>query len=60
MFDFSTKLLEGAYRVPTMHQQQSEQSCTAADVQQITLFEHYFSARLSTEAAWQRAAQLYP
>jgi hypothetical protein len=60
MFDFSIKLLEGACKVPTMHQQQSEQSCTAANAQLITLFEHNFHARLSTAAARQRAAQLYP
>jgi hypothetical protein len=60
MFDFSIKLLEGACRVPTMHQQQSEQSCTAATAQLITLFEHYFSVRHATAAARQRAAQLYP
>jgi hypothetical protein len=43
-----------------MHQQQSEQSCTAATAQLITLFEHYFSVRHATAAARQRAAQLYP
>jgi hypothetical protein len=58
MFHFSIKLLEGACRVPTMHQQQSEQRCTAATAQQITLFEHYFSVRLSTAAARQQAVQL--
>jgi hypothetical protein len=60
MFHFSIKLLEGACRVPTMHQQQSEQSCRPATAQLITLFEHYFYLRHATAAARQRAAQLYP
>jgi hypothetical protein len=60
MFDFSTKLLEGACKVPTIHQQQSEQSCTASTAQLIAKMLHYFSARHATAAARQRAAQLYP
>jgi hypothetical protein len=59
MFDFSIKLLEGACKVPTMHQQQNEQSCTAATAQLITLFEHYFYVRHATAAARQQAAQLF-
>jgi hypothetical protein len=60
MFHFSIKLLEGACRVPTMRQQQSEQSCTAADVQQITLQRDRISARHATAANGADAAQLQP
>jgi hypothetical protein len=60
MFDFSIKLLEGVCKVPTMHQQQSEQSCTAADVQQITLQRTYFSARHATATDGADAARLQP
>jgi hypothetical protein len=60
MFHFSIKLLEGACRVPTMRQQQSEQSCTAADVQQITLQRARIPAQHTTAADGADAARLQP
>jgi hypothetical protein len=60
MFDFSIKLLEGACRVPTMHQQQSEHSCTAADVQQITLLCARISTWHATATDGADAARLQP
>jgi hypothetical protein len=60
VFHFSTKLLEGANRVPRFFQHQSEQSCWPATAQLITHSQHYFSARQALEQHGSGTAKLSP